>query len=466
MSSIPVYPIDHRRLTPGRIVDRKQGFFILPAFDYTFDPSGVTLDSTRITLDRTGLTIDNNNALSNSLAWSGASVVVAQYNFTSTNNFVLTELPEPPEDANFVLCIRYRVGDTVYRYKLWEDVGERMNYPMYNVVEPQLILKNFVLEIWTTEQENRTTNPSEIILLSSIQVYQSVFYWLRDTDTTYEVSEGAEFTDVLNQEPSFTSTNLLFWYSFAGTRLELNNLGNVIGIPAYMPEDYGPMDLNSQTSRLFIDTDLPPKYLFPKFASGSFTNISGAFLSSGVSLDSTTITIDSTLLTIDNNNPPLDFNSCFLMLRLLSLPTVATESIVLGNIKIGFDPTGNLVVTLNSSHTFYFPNIMSYGWVTIQVDQTVVAGLVTNFLVSVKQLDGNVVDIQTFDTSETKIAGTVLTLTALQNEVYFVGEILAFTDPPPNMTEYYTKVTGLYGYMSLDLIYDPNVKWLDNTYAL
>ena len=51
-----------------------------------------------------------------------ASQRITQWNYASTNNFVLTELPEPPVDSDFCLCIAYRVGDDVYRYKLWEGI--------------------------------------------------------------------------------------------------------------------------------------------------------------------------------------------------------------------------------------------------------------------------------------------------------------------------------------------------------
>lgn len=78
--------------------------------------------------------------------WRDASELIMQFNYTATKNFTLRELPTPPVGVNFCLVIRYRIGLTTYRYKLWTNVNEVLNEPIYN---GEVIKKNFVLEIWS-----------------------------------------------------------------------------------------------------------------------------------------------------------------------------------------------------------------------------------------------------------------------------------------------------------------------------
>jgi len=304
------YPIDHRQLVPGLLVDRKQGYFSLPSFLYTFNPPGITFDSTKVTIDSTTVTVDNNNTLTNTLAWSGASVIVAQYNYTSTNNFILTELPEPPDDVNFCLVIRYRVGDKITRFKLWENVGEVQADHLYDIDNPEVILKNFVLEIWSTAQTNQCYNPEALQILSSIMELKSINYGDRDTSDTYEVSTGAEFLNLLNQSTTTTLIDLVSWYSLEASRITIDAIGRVTSIPAYLPSSYNALNLNSQTSTLFSDTELP-NYLFPKFSAGYFTAINGETLTP---------------------------NQILVLLKVLALPGSQSTSIIMGNVTIGFDP--------------------------------------------------------------------------------------------------------------------------------
>lgn len=75
-----------------------------------------------------------------------ASVRIAQFNYSASKNFVLFNVPPKPAGLNFCLCIRYRIGATIYRYKIWGDVGELLFVPNY---VSQIIKKNFVFEIWS-----------------------------------------------------------------------------------------------------------------------------------------------------------------------------------------------------------------------------------------------------------------------------------------------------------------------------
>src|SRR5688572_18229142 len=84
--------------------------------------------------------------------WLGYSELVQQYNFSASKSFYLKNRPAKPLGVNYLLCIKYRIGETVYRYKLWSNVGEvTLNeVPLYT---NQLILPNFVLEVWSTTDE-------------------------------------------------------------------------------------------------------------------------------------------------------------------------------------------------------------------------------------------------------------------------------------------------------------------------
>lgn len=102
-------------------------------------------------------------------SWKGASEIVLQYNYTASRNFYLTQRPAKPAGVNYGLCIRYRVGNTVYRYKLWEDdnliLGE-VAAPLYN---SEIIKANFVLEIWSLEGEAAVTQASALTLFTSLR---------------------------------------------------------------------------------------------------------------------------------------------------------------------------------------------------------------------------------------------------------------------------------------------------------
>ena len=133
----------------------RQGYVSLPAFTYT-NPD-----------------------------FHGAGIVVAQYNYSADRNFRLTRRPAKPTDVNYGLCIRFRVGTTVYRYRLWEfDLNPDEN-PLYT---NQLIGKNFVLEIWTLQGQTTSSQDEAITLFTSLRTMPTDY---RDT-TAYAIAEGAE----------------------------------------------------------------------------------------------------------------------------------------------------------------------------------------------------------------------------------------------------------------------------------
>lgn len=101
--------------------------------------------------------------------WKGASEIVRQYNYTASRAFYLTNLPTKPTGVNFGLCIRYRIGDTVYRYKLWDDddfILGPLAAPLYN---KEIIKANFVLEVWSLEGEATQSLAAALSVITSIR---------------------------------------------------------------------------------------------------------------------------------------------------------------------------------------------------------------------------------------------------------------------------------------------------------
>lgn len=93
--------------------------------------------------------------------WEGASRLVAVYNYDVGQNVTIQNIVNPIPNNSFVLCVRWRVGNIVYRYKLWEDVGEILFVPLYN---SEIILHCFILEVWSTVNTNNQHLDSPIRL--------------------------------------------------------------------------------------------------------------------------------------------------------------------------------------------------------------------------------------------------------------------------------------------------------------
>lgn len=132
-----VTQLNFNTIIPATPFNKINHYIVIPAFDY----SGII--------------------------WKGASEIIVQYNYTTTKNFILKEFPVKPTGANFIPCIRYRIGETVYRYKLWGDLGEIMpTVPMYN---GEVIKKNCVIEIWNIEGDESVTLEDDLNIILSIK---------------------------------------------------------------------------------------------------------------------------------------------------------------------------------------------------------------------------------------------------------------------------------------------------------
>lgn len=160
------------------------------------------------------------------IVWKGASEVVLQYNYSAPGLFVVLRKPTKPTGVNYGLCIRYRVGDTVYRYKLWEDDAFVLSgdaAPLYN---GQVIKANFVLEIWSFDGLTEVSQATPIDITSSIR---NNITDLNDRGTEL-LALGAEFSDLSNiGSAEFDTTNLLVRFATNTNLSETGGFANTWG---------------------------------------------------------------------------------------------------------------------------------------------------------------------------------------------------------------------------------------------
>lgn len=144
------------------------------------------------------------------IIWKGASEIVVQYNYTTTKNFVLKFMPEPPSGVNFVACIRFRIGGNVYRYKLWGDIGEIM--PTVPLYAGEIIKKNCVIEIWNIESSTEVSLDDDFVVTTSIRSIPADYSAIADKEDT-DASAAVEPLSLVSAMPSApATTGLAFRY--------------------------------------------------------------------------------------------------------------------------------------------------------------------------------------------------------------------------------------------------------------
>lgn len=119
--------------------------------------------------------------------WEGVSQLITQFNFSANKNFWLLNRPNRPSGVNFILCIKYRVGDTVFRYKLWGGGVALDQVPLYT---NQIIKKNFILEVWSEASGDVELDEALNIITSVNQVPSDI----TDLDDV-ALATGVEFND-------------------------------------------------------------------------------------------------------------------------------------------------------------------------------------------------------------------------------------------------------------------------------
>ena len=97
--------------------------------------------------------------------WKGSSEIIKKFYFTVDKNFSILKLPTP--SGNFCPCIAWKSGNSIVRYKLWENIGELLYVPLYN---GKIINKNFYIEIWTTNSTPIVNDVKNIIYISQFTI--------------------------------------------------------------------------------------------------------------------------------------------------------------------------------------------------------------------------------------------------------------------------------------------------------
>lgn len=185
------------------VIDKARGYFTLPAFSIDLTDGGGTTSP-----------------------WMQSSQIVGQFNFEADKNFTIPVLPLAPTQVNnpympFILCIRFRIGGTVYRYKIWSLEEEpsltdpipappsRLYVETYN---GQVIKKNFILEIWTVSfvdgsGDSLNVSPSLTNAINFNISTRKVKQTLDESDT-YEITTGIAYTkdDLTIPLPSLIGT--------------------------------------------------------------------------------------------------------------------------------------------------------------------------------------------------------------------------------------------------------------------
>lgn len=96
---------------------------------------------------------------------NGVSYIGVQFNYTLTGPFAFVKPLNPPVGFIGTLCVRWRYGDVVTRYKLWEMAGTTLYVDDYT---SEVIPANFVLEVWKGDLSTQVTNLADINLVTSL----------------------------------------------------------------------------------------------------------------------------------------------------------------------------------------------------------------------------------------------------------------------------------------------------------
>lgn len=150
-------------ITPARVIGKIRNYITLPAFEVDFD-------------------------------WQQVATVVAEYQYETTKNFTLVNVPDAPDGVNFTLCIKYRFDDgEVVRYSLWLADVEGASLPNVPAYDGQVIKKHFTLEIWSsTEDETPVVLEDDTVFNLSILSRRTS---LADDDTV----ENCDPSDIVTE---------------------------------------------------------------------------------------------------------------------------------------------------------------------------------------------------------------------------------------------------------------------------
>lgn len=149
-------------------------------------------------------------------AWTGASIEVAQFNYSVGSWFTIRGLPTKPATPTFVPVIRYRIDTQMFRYKLWENAGEVLYLPLYG---GQPIGPNFSIELWSVRDKLTLRNQfTESLVLNTAQAGSRCVDSKECSDIWFDLPLTIPFTNPecqlwLNNTAFFGSSDTGFWSS-------------------------------------------------------------------------------------------------------------------------------------------------------------------------------------------------------------------------------------------------------------
>lgn len=118
-------------------------------------------------------------AFSVDVVWRGASEIVKEFLYNVGTPLSFLKITQP-SDPNFVAMVAWKpTANTIVRYKLWNNVGEILYYPLYS---GQTIGAEFSIEIWNTKPD---VIPGGILTTEDGQV-------LITEDDAWLITEGSE----------------------------------------------------------------------------------------------------------------------------------------------------------------------------------------------------------------------------------------------------------------------------------
>ena len=99
-------------------------------------------------------------------AWPGASRIFALQKLLLPGYAFSIQVGQKLRYTNFVLTVKWLDGNVVKRYKLWQNVGELLAYPLYaGEIIPGVGAE---LEYWTTANSTSTTVVPPLSLICAI----------------------------------------------------------------------------------------------------------------------------------------------------------------------------------------------------------------------------------------------------------------------------------------------------------
>lgn len=95
-------------------------------------------------------------------SWTGLSYLLGRFPVGNTRPFSL-KLPIAEQDT-FLLAVSWSASPYFFRYKLYEDVGEKLSYPLYN---GERIGIGAYFEVWSVAGTSYAMSSSDITLYTS-----------------------------------------------------------------------------------------------------------------------------------------------------------------------------------------------------------------------------------------------------------------------------------------------------------